>query len=67
EAILMEARIVSVADVVEAMANHRPYRAGLGLEAALAEIESGSGRLYDPQACAACLALFRERGYALTA
>ncbi len=67
EAILLEARIVSVADVVEAMANHRPYRAGLGLEAALAEIESGSGRLYDAQACAACLALFRERGYALTA
>jgi HD-GYP domain-containing protein (c-di-GMP phosphodiesterase class II) len=65
--ILLEARIISVADVVEAMANHRPYRAGLGLEAALAEIESGSGSLYDPGVCAACLTLFRERGYALTA
>lgn len=67
EAILLEARIISVADVVEAMANHRPYRAGLGLEAALAEISSGSGRLYDPQVCAACLALFRDRGFELTA
>jgi HD-GYP domain-containing protein (c-di-GMP phosphodiesterase class II) len=67
EAILLEARIISVADVVEAMANHRPYRAGLGLEAALAEISSGSGRLYDPRVCAACLALFRDRGFELTA
>jgi PAS domain S-box-containing protein len=65
EAILLEARIVSVADVVEAMANHRPYRAGLGLDVALAEIESGSGSLYDPQVCEACLTLFRERAYAL--
>ena len=65
EAILLEARIVSVADVVEAMANHRPYRAGLGLDAALAEVEAGSGRLYDPQVCEACLTLFRERAYAL--
>jgi PAS domain S-box-containing protein len=65
EAILLEARIVSVADVVEAMANHRPYRAGLGLDVALAEIESGSGSLYDPQVCEACLTLFRERAYVL--
>jgi PAS domain S-box-containing protein len=63
--ILLEARIISVADVVEAMANHRPYRPGLGLKAALEEIESGSGRLYDAQACAACVTLFRERGYRL--
>jgi HD-GYP domain-containing protein (c-di-GMP phosphodiesterase class II) len=48
------------------MANHRPYRPGLGLEAALAEIESGSGRLFDPQVCDACLTLFRERGYTLS-
>ena len=66
EAILLEARIISVADVVEAMANHRPYRPGLGLDAALAEIESGSGRLYDAQVCTACLTLFRDRGYALS-
>ncbi|MCM2328780.1 MAG: HD-GYP domain-containing protein, partial [Lysobacter sp.] len=65
EAILLEARIVSVADVVEAMANHRPYRAGLGLDAALAEIEAGCGSLYDPKVCGACLTLFRERAYAL--
>jgi HD-GYP domain-containing protein (c-di-GMP phosphodiesterase class II) len=63
EEILLEARIISVADVVEAMANHRPYRAGLGLDAALAEIEAGSGTRYDASACAACLALFRDRGY----
>ena len=65
EEILIEARIISVADVVEAMANHRPYRAGLGLQAALAEIETGSGLLYDTRVCAACLTLFRERGYTL--
>lgn len=63
--ILLESRIISVADVVEAMANHRPYRAGLGLEAALAEIERGAGVLYDAGVCAACLTLFRERGYEL--
>jgi PAS domain S-box-containing protein len=65
EEILVEARIISVADVVEAMTNHRPYRAGLGLAKALAEIEDGSGTRYDAQVCAACLTLFRDRGYAL--
>ena len=65
EEILVEARIISVADVVEAMANHRPYRAGLGLAVALAEIETNSGTLYDARVCAACLTLFRHRGYAL--
>ena len=67
EAILLEARIVSVADVIEAMSSHRPYRAGLGMEAALAEIERGRGSAYDAQVAAACLHLFRERHFVLSA
>lgn len=67
EAILLKARIIAVADVVEAMASHRPYRAALGIDAALAEIESGSGCKFDPAVVQACLKLFREKGYALTA
>jgi PAS domain S-box-containing protein/putative nucleotidyltransferase with HDIG domain len=58
-----EARILAVADVVEAMATHRPYRAALGVEAALAEIERGAGDLFDPDVVAACLRLFRERSF----
>ncbi len=58
--ILEEARIVAVADVVEAMSSHRPYRPALGIDSALGEIEVNSGRLYDPAAGAACLALFKE-------
>jgi len=65
DAILLEARVMAVADVVEAMSSHRPYRPGMGLDAALAEVETNSGRFYDAQAVAACLRLFRERGYAL--
>ena len=61
--IILEARILAVADVVEAMAHHRPYRPALGIEAALAEIERGKGVLYDPDAVDACLRLFRERGF----
>ncbi|MDZ4164382.1 MAG: PAS domain S-box protein [Smithellaceae bacterium] len=63
--ILPEARILAVADVVEAMASHRPYRPSLGLEAALAEIERGKGVDYDPDAVEACLIVFREKGYKL--
>lgn len=65
EDILLEARILAVADVVEAMASHRPYRPGLGINAALAEIERGRGSAYDPAAAAACLRLFHEKGYVL--
>ena len=65
EAILLEARIIAVADVVEAMCSHRPYRAALGIDQALAEIERGSGSAYDAQVVDACLRLFRERSYAL--
>jgi putative two-component system response regulator len=63
--ILLEARILGVADVVESMASHRPYRAGLGIEAALEEIEKNSGILYDEAVAGACLKLFREKGFHL--
>ena len=65
EAILIEARILAVADVVEAMSAHRPYRAGLGIDKALAEIEHGRGSAYDPIVADACLRLFREQAYRL--
>jgi len=61
--ILMEARILTVADVVEAMASYRPYRPGLGMDAALNEIEKNKGTLYDAEAVDACLRLFREKGF----
>ena len=63
--ILMEARILAVADVVEAMASHRPYRPALGLTAALEEIENNKGTLYDADAVDVCLRLFREKGFQL--
>jgi response regulator RpfG family c-di-GMP phosphodiesterase len=66
EAILLEARIVCVADVVEAMSSHRPYRPAHGIEMALDEISRGRGRIYDPQAVDACLALFRQDGFSLS-
>jgi putative nucleotidyltransferase with HDIG domain len=61
--IIMEARIIAVADVVEAMASHRPYRASLGIEAALEEIEKNKGILYDNVVVDACLRLFRHKGF----
>ena len=64
--ILIEARIMAVADVVEAMASHRPYRSALGIEAALEEIEKNKGILYDNTVADTCLKLFREKGYQLT-
>lgn len=63
EAILLEARILAVADVVDAMMTHRPYRAGLSREEALREISDGSGIRYDPEVARACLHLFRQKGY----
>ena len=63
--IIIEARILAVADVVEAMASHRPYRASLGIEKALEEIEQNKGILYDENVAEACLRLFREKGYTL--
>jgi HD-GYP domain-containing protein (c-di-GMP phosphodiesterase class II) len=61
DAILPEARVLTVADIVEAMAADRPYRAALGLEAALAEIESQAGTLLDAEVVRICAALFREK------
>lgn len=61
--ILPEARILAVADVLEAMSSHRPYRAGLGIDKALEEIEKNAGRHYDTEVVAACLRLCREHGY----
>ncbi len=63
EQILLGARIITVADVVEAIALHRPYRAGLGIEAALAEIEAHSGTHYDPAVVDTCVRLFRAEGF----
>ena len=65
--ILLEARILAVADVVAAMVSHRPpYRPSLSIEAALEEIEKNKGTLYDEAVVNACLRLFREKGYQLT-
>jgi HD-GYP domain-containing protein (c-di-GMP phosphodiesterase class II) len=63
ESIITEARILAVADVVEAIASHRPYRPALGIDQALLEISNNSGRLYDSQAVDCCLALFRDRSF----
>jgi PAS domain S-box-containing protein len=63
--ILIESQILAVADVMEAMASHRPYRPSLGIEAALEEIEKNKGILYAAAAADACLRLFREKGYQL--
>jgi PAS domain S-box-containing protein len=57
---LMGAKVLAVADVVEAMMSHRPYRAARGLDEALAEIEQGAGSRYDADVARACVALFRE-------
>ncbi|MCX5848884.1 MAG: PAS domain S-box protein [Deltaproteobacteria bacterium] len=65
EDILIEARILAVADVVEAMLSYRPYRPVLGIEIALAEIEHNAGILYDSEIVEACLRLFREKGFKL--
>lgn len=62
EAICLEARILAVADVVEAMASYRPYRPALGMDSALAEIEQNSGHLYDADVSQACLRLVTRYG-----
>jgi putative nucleotidyltransferase with HDIG domain len=61
--ILIEARIIAVADVIEAMSSHRPYRPARGVDVALDEIVTNRGVLYDTAAAAACLRLFREKGF----
>jgi len=63
EEILMEARIMAVTDVVEAMASHRPYRPALGIDAAMKEIEDNRGILYDADVVDVCLRLFRKKDW----
>jgi HD-GYP domain-containing protein (c-di-GMP phosphodiesterase class II) len=65
ENIILEARILAVADVVEAMASHRPYRPSLGIDKALEEISQKKGVLYDSVVVDACLKLFNEKGFNL--
>ena len=61
--IILEARILGVADVVEAMASHRPYRMALGIDQALEEISRNRGILYDPEVVDICIKLFNEKGF----
>ena len=61
--ILLEAKILAVADVVEAMNSHRPYRPALGIDKALEEISMNKGKLYDSDAVDACIKLFKEDGF----
>ncbi|MGA2158201.1 MAG: HD domain-containing phosphohydrolase [Dehalococcoidia bacterium] len=63
--ISIEARILAVADVVEAMGSHRPYRPAMGSEQALAEISAGKGKLYDPEVVDVCLKLFKDGRFKL--
>jgi PAS domain S-box-containing protein/putative nucleotidyltransferase with HDIG domain len=65
ENITLEARMLTVADVIEAMSSHRPYRPTLGVDMALNEIKQNRNVLYDPQVVGACLRLFEQRGYRL--
>ena len=59
----IKARILAVADVIEAMSSHRPYRPSLGIDFALEEIEKNRDILFDPEVTDVCLKLFREKGY----
>jgi HD-GYP domain-containing protein (c-di-GMP phosphodiesterase class II) len=63
--ILIESRVLAVADVVEAINSHRPYRPALGIESALAEIHQNMGTYYDPDVVKTFLKLFREKSYIL--
>jgi putative nucleotidyltransferase with HDIG domain len=58
--ILLQAKILAVADVVEAMSSHRPYRQALGIDSALEEIAMNAGRIYDDEVVTACLRVFEE-------
>jgi HD-GYP domain-containing protein (c-di-GMP phosphodiesterase class II) len=65
DALLIESRILAVADNVEAMASHRPYRPALGIEVALGEIAKHRGVTFDADVVDACLRVFREHGYVI--
>lgn len=64
DGIILEARIIAVADVVDAIASRRPYRPALGIQSACDEIAQGSGTIYDPDVVKACLKLLKEKAYA---
>jgi len=61
--ILIEAKILGVADVVEAMSSHRPYRPALGIDKALEEISNNKGKLYDAEVVNACLSVFKDKKF----
>ncbi|MDH7499402.1 MAG: HD domain-containing protein [candidate division NC10 bacterium] len=63
--VILEARVLAVADMVEAMSTHRPYRPALGISTALQELTQSKGTLYDPQVVDACWSLFSQRGFTL--
>jgi putative nucleotidyltransferase with HDIG domain len=63
EAIILEAKILGVADVVEAMSSHRPYRPSLGIDKALEEILKNKGKLYDPEVVDTCVRIFNEKKF----
>ena len=67
DAILPEARVLAVADVIESMASHRPYRPAVGLDAALDEVVKNRGTLYAPEVVDAAVRLINDKGYALPA
>ncbi len=63
EDILIQARIITVADVLEAMASHRPYRAALGIDAAFDELQKNRGIHFDPEVVDSCVRIFKEKGF----
>jgi putative nucleotidyltransferase with HDIG domain len=63
EDIIIEAKILGVADVIEAMSSHRPYRPSLGIDHALEEIVKNKGKLYDPKVVDACVSVFNEKNF----
>jgi len=63
EDIILEAKILGVADVIEAMSSHRPYRPSLGIDQALEEIVKNKGKLYDPKVVDACVSVFNEQKF----
>jgi len=65
DSIIIESRIIAVADVIEAMASHRPYRPSMGIDMALDEISKHQGLLYDKDVVDTCLMIFRDEGYTI--
>ena len=66
DSILLEARVLGLADVVEAMVSHRPYRPARGLGKAMEEILHNRGSLYDAKVTDVCLTLFKNKGFKLS-